>query len=61
MGFQRGVFSNEAGLGTAPLAHAASSEESPVKQGLYAIVEVLFTIVVCLANGLLVIVCLPEM
>ena len=36
-GVKRGVFSNEAGLGSAPIAHAASSERDPVKQGLYAV------------------------
>ena len=34
-GFSRGVFSNEAGLGSAPIAHAASSTKSPVQQGLW--------------------------
>ena len=34
-GVGRGVFSNEAGLGSAPIAHAATSEKNPVKQGLY--------------------------
>ena len=34
-GVGRGVFSNEAGLGSAPMAHAASSEKDPVKQGLH--------------------------
>ena len=36
-GVGRGVFSNEAGLGSAPIAHAATSEKNPVKQGLYGI------------------------
>ncbi|MCL2401527.1 MAG: amino acid carrier protein [Oscillospiraceae bacterium] len=40
VGLKRGVFSNEAGLGSAPIAHAASSEKDPVKQGLYGIFEV---------------------
>ena len=40
MGIGRGVFSNEAGLGSAPMAHAATSETDPVKQGLYGIFEV---------------------
>ena len=39
-GVGRGVFSNEAGLGSAPIAHAATSEKNPVKQGLYGIFEV---------------------
>ena len=47
-GVGRGVFSNEAGLGSAPMAHAASSESNPVKQGLYGIFEVFMdTIVIC--------------
>lgn len=52
-GVKRGVFSNEAGLGSAPIAHAASSEENPVKQGLYGIFEVFMdTIVICTLTGL---------
>ena len=52
-GVKRGVFSNEAGLGSAPIAHAASSEPNPVKQGLYGIFEVFMdTIVICTLTGL---------
>ena len=52
-GVGRGVFSNEAGLGSAPMAHAASSESDPVKQGLYGIFEVFVdTIVVCSLTAL---------
>ena len=36
-GMKRGIFSNEAGLGTAPMAHATTSEPEPVKQALYGI------------------------
>lgn len=52
-GIKRGVFSNEAGLGTAPMAHANTSETDPVKQGYYGIFEV-FTasIVICTLTGL---------
>ena len=47
-GVGRGVFSNEAGLGSAPMAHAAPSETDPVKQGLYGIFEVFMdTMVIC--------------
>ncbi len=47
-GVGRGVFSNEAGLGSSPMAHAATSETDPVKQGLYGIFEVFMdTIVIC--------------
>ena len=52
-GVGRGVFSNEAGLGSAPIAHAATSERNPVKQGLYGIFEVFMdTILICTLSGL---------
>jgi AGCS family alanine or glycine:cation symporter len=52
-GIGRGVFSNEAGLGSAPMAHAASSETNPVKQGFYGIFEVFMdTIVICSLTAL---------
>ncbi len=47
-GVGRGVFSNEAGLGSAPIAHAAADVDHPVKQGIYGVFEVFMdTIVVC--------------
>ena len=52
-GVGRGVFSNEAGLGSAPIAHAATSETDPVRQGLYGIFEVFMdTIVICTLTAL---------
>lgn len=52
-GFSRGVFSNEAGLGSAPIAHAASSTNDPVKQGLWGMFEVFFTtIIICTLSAL---------
>jgi len=52
-GVGRGVFSNEAGLGSAPMAHASSSETDPVTQGLYGIFEVFMdTIVICTLTAL---------
>ncbi len=57
-GFSRGVFSNEAGLGSAPIAHAASSTEDPVKQGLWGMFEVFFTsIVICTFSALVILTC----
>ena len=54
-GVSRGIFSNEAGLGSAPIAHAATSEKNPVKQGLYGIFEVFAdTIVICTLTALVV-------
>ena len=47
-GFARGVFSNEAGLGSAPIAHAATSTKEPVQQGMWGVFEVFMdTIVIC--------------
>jgi len=47
-GIARGVFSNEAGLGSAPIAHSAAKTPHPVKQGTLAIVEVFIdTIIIC--------------
>ena len=44
----RGLFSNEAGCGTSPIAHATSNTDNPVKQGILGIVEVFIdTILVC--------------
>ena len=57
-GFSRGVFSNEAGLGSAPIAHAASSTEDPVRQGLWGMFEVFFTsIVICTFSALVILTC----
>ena len=54
-GVGRGVFTNEAGLGSAPIAHAASSTEDPVKQGLWGAFEVFITtIVICTMSSLVV-------
>ena len=54
-GFSRGVFSNEAGLGSAPIAHAASSTKDPVKQGLWGMFEVFFTtIIICTLSALVI-------
>ena len=54
-GFSRGVFSNEAGLGSAPIAHAAADTDSPVKQGMWGIFEVFAdTIVMCTLTTLVI-------
>lgn len=55
-GFARGIFSNEAGLGSAPIAHAASSTKDPVEQGLWGIFEVFVdTTVICSLSGLIIV------
>ena len=54
-GVGRGIFSNEAGLGSAPIAHAAADVDYPVKQGIYGVFEVFMdTIVVCTMTALVV-------
>ena len=54
-GVGRGVFSNEAGLGSAPIAHAASTTKEPVKQGMWGVFEVFITtIVICTMSALVV-------
>lgn len=56
-GLRRSAFSNEAGLGSAAIAHAASDTKSPVEQGFYGIFEVfLTTIVICTLTAITVIV-----
>ncbi|KAB3537250.1 sodium:alanine symporter family protein [Alkaliphilus pronyensis] len=55
-GVARGVFSNEAGLGSAPIAHAAARTDHPVRQGLWGIFEVFAdTIVICTLTALAII------
>lgn len=55
-GVARGIFSNEAGLGSSPIAHAASNAESPVKQGVWGIFEVFVdTFVICTITALVII------
>ncbi len=52
-GVSRGIFSNEAGLGTGSIAHAAADIESPVQQGYFGIFEVFCdTIIICTLTAL---------
>lgn len=52
-GVARGVFSNEAGLGSAPIAHAAAQTDNPVKQGTIAMLGTFIdTLIVCSITGL---------
>ncbi|HPE16559.1 MAG TPA: amino acid carrier protein, partial [Oscillospiraceae bacterium] len=56
-GLKRSAFSNEAGLGSAPIAHAAAHTDSPVAQGLYGIFEVFMdTIIICTLTALTIVV-----
>ena len=55
-GVARGIFSNEAGLGSAPIAHAAASTNSPVQQGSIAMLGTFIdTIIICSITGLVII------
>ncbi|BFM20809.1 alanine/glycine:cation symporter family protein [Gilvimarinus japonicus] len=52
-GVARGVFSNEAGLGSAPIAHAAAATGNPVRQGMIAMLGTFIdTLVVCSITGI---------
>lgn len=56
-GVARGIFSNEAGLGSAPIAAAAARTNSPTRQGLIGMTGVFFdTIIICMLTGLTVVI-----
>lgn len=47
-GFARGIYSNEAGLGTSPIAHAAAKTDHPVRQAFWSITEIVVdTLIIC--------------
>ena len=53
-GMARGVFSNEAGLGSSVIAHSASETREPVKQGLWGVFEIFFdTFIICTLTALM--------
>ena len=54
-GVARGVFTNEAGLGTSAMAHAAADVDEPAQQGMWGIFEVFFaTLVICTVTALVI-------
>ncbi|MEA3278236.1 MAG: sodium:alanine symporter family protein [Pseudomonadota bacterium] len=56
-GIARGVFSNEAGLGSAPIAHAAAQTNDPVRQGTVAMLGTFIdTLIVCTITGLVIVI-----
>ena len=56
MGFKRGIFSNEAGLGSAPIAHAAAKTDDPVRQGTVAMLGTFIdTLIICTMTALVII------
>lgn len=57
VGFQRAAFSNEAGIGSAAIAHSAAKTEYPVREGIVALLEPFIdTIIVCTMTGLVIII-----
>ncbi len=56
-GVARGLFSNEAGLGSSPMAHAAATTREPVREGLVAMMEPFIdTLIICTMTGLAIVV-----
>ena len=56
-GVARGLFSNEAGLGSSPMAHAAARTNEPVREGLVAMMEPFIdTLIICTMTGLVIVV-----
>ena len=61
LGFQRAAFSNEAGLGSAAIAHAAVKTDEPFSEGFVALLEPFMdTVVICTLTGLVLITTLPQ-
>ncbi len=61
LGVMRGLISNEAGAGTSPMAHSASSSDCPAEQGFLGIIEVLIdTVFLCTLTALVILVSYPE-
>ena len=61
LGFQRAAFSNEAGLGSAAIAHAAVKTDEPLSEGFVALLEPFMdTVVICTLTGLVLITTLPQ-
>ena len=57
MGFQRAAFSNEAGLGSAAIAHAAAKTKYPVQEGIVALLEPFIdTVIVCTMTALVIVI-----
>ncbi len=56
-GVARGLFSNEAGLGSSPMAHAAAKTNEPVREGLVAMLEPFIdTLIICTMTGLVIVI-----
>lgn len=54
-GFARGLYSNEAGMGTAPIAHAAAKTDHPVRQGFWSVIGIVIdTLIICTTTAFIV-------
>ena len=57
VGFQRGILSNEAGMGSAPIAHSAAKTDEPIREGIVALIgPFIDTIIVCTMTALVIII-----
>lgn len=59
-GIRRGIFSNEAGLGSSPILHCAAGNSSPALQGMWSMFEVFFDTIVCCTLTALVLLTAPN-
>ena len=60
IGFQRAAFSNEAGLGSAAIAHSAVKTDTPLTEGFVALLEPFIdTVIICTLTGLVLVTCFP--
>lgn len=59
-GIRRGIFSNEAGLGSSPILHSAADSDSPETQGMWSMFEVFFDTCVCCTLTALTVICTGE-
>lgn len=62
VGFQRAAFSNEAGLGSAPIAHSAVRTQHPATEGLVALLEPFIdTVIICTMTALTIVIAQPQL
>ncbi|MDE7364376.1 MAG: alanine:cation symporter family protein, partial [Ruminococcus sp.] len=60
VGIRRGIFSNEAGLGSSPILHSSAGESSPQKQGMWSMFEVFFDTIICCTLTAVTLLCSTE-
>lgn len=60
MGIARGIYSNESGLGSAPIAAAAAQTSSAVRQGLVSMTGTFFSLIICWVTGMVLVTMAPE-